>query len=118
MKYNETHEWIEVKGEIGTVGITDYAQKQLGEIVYVELPDVGSAVDAGEEVVVLESTKAAADVYSPVSGVIVEVNEQLNLTSDLVNKSPTNKGWLYKIKLIDLDELEDLMDEDDYKAIL
>ncbi len=118
MKYSETHEWIDVDGEIGTVGVTDYAQNELGEIVYVELPEVGKTVDAGEEAVILESTKAAADIYSPVSGVIVAVNEQLNLNSELVNQSPMKKGWLYKIKLVDPDELEDLMDEDDYKAML
>lgn len=118
MKYTETHEWVDINGEIGTVGITDYAQNELGDIVYVELPEVGKAVDAGEEVVVLESTKAAADIYSPVSGVILEVNEQLNTSSELVNKSPTKNGWLYKIKLVDPDELDDLMDEHDYKASL
>jgi glycine cleavage system H protein len=117
MKYSETHEWIDVKGQIGTVGITDYAQNQLGEIVYVELPEVGTGVDKGEEVAVLESTKAAADVYSPVSGVVVEVNKELNEASELVNQSPIKNGWLFKIKLTDPDELDDLMDEDDYKAI-
>lgn len=118
MRYSETHEWVDVKGEIGTVGVTDYAQNELGEIVYVELPEVGKTVEAGEEVVVLESTKAAADVYSPVSGVILEVNEKLNLNSELINVSPTDKGWLYKIKVIDPEEFEELMDEDDYKATL
>lgn len=117
MKYTETHEWIEVNGNIGTVGITDYAQHELGEIVYVELPEVGKGVDAGDEVVVLESTKAAADVYSPVSGVITEVNHKLSETSELVNQSPTGQGWLFKIKLVNPKELDELMDEKAYKAM-
>src|SRR5262249_54887621 len=118
MKYTETHEWVEVKNGIGVVGITDHAQKELGEIVYVELPKEGKAVKAGEEAAVLESTKAAADVYAPISGTIVEVNAQLAKASELVNQSPEKEGWLFKLKPSDLKELDKLMDEKSYQAML
>lgn len=116
MKYSETHEWISVKDSIGTVGVTDYAQKELGDIVYVELPKVNATINKGEEAVVLESTKAAADVYSPVSGTILEVNTALNSDSQLVNSSPEQQGWLFKIKLSNVAELEELLAEEAYKA--
>jgi len=114
MKYTETHEWIDVKEGIGTVGVTNFAQKELGDIVYVELPEVGKDVSAGEEVVVLESTKAAADVYTPVSGTITEVNVNLGEASELVNQSPELNGWIFKIKLADDSELNNLMDSETY----
>ncbi len=116
MKYTQSHEWIEIKGGVGTVGVSDHAQEELGDIVYVELPTVGETVKAGEEAAVLESTKAAADVYAPVSGEIVEVNEQLQDNSSLVNSSPQDQGWIYKIKLSNESELEKLMDEAQYKS--
>ena len=118
MKFTETHEWIDVKDNIGVVGISDYAQKELGDIVYVELPKVGSTIKKGEEVVVLESTKAAADVYSPVSGKILEVNLALNEASDLVNTSSENNGWLFKIQLSDPKEFQLLMDKETYQSKL
>ena len=118
MKFTETHEWIDVKDGIGTVGVTDYAQKELGDIVFVELPKVGSQVKKGQEAVVLESTKAAADVYSPVSGIIVEVNVALNETSELVNTFPEKDGWLYKLKLLDPGEFDSLLDKETYQAKL
>jgi glycine cleavage system H protein len=114
MKFTETHEWIAINNGIGTVGVTDHAQRELGDIVYVELPKVGKQVKKGEEAAVLESTKAAADVYSPASGTIVEVNKSLNETSELVNKSPEDKGWLFKLQIKDADELNDLMEKDVY----
>lgn len=114
MKYTETHEWVDVKEGIGTVGVTNFAQKELGDIVYVELPEVGKDVSAGEEVVVLESTKAAADVYTPVSGTITEVNVNLSEASELVNQSPELNGWIFKIKLADDSELNNLMDSETY----
>lgn len=110
MKYTKTHEWIEIHDGIGTVGITEYAQKELGEIVFVELPTVGKQIEAGKEIAVLESTKAAADLYSPVSGEIVEVNSRLSQESDLINQSSEKEGWIYKIKLNDLAEYEALSD--------
>jgi len=118
MKYTETHEWITVEEGIGTVGVTDYAQKELGDIVYVELPEMGSSLSPGDEAVVLESTKAAADVYSPVSGKVVEVNDTLNDSSELVNNSPEDQGWLFRIELSDPAELEELMDYEMYTAQL
>ena len=116
MKFTDTHEWITVSQEIGTVGVTTHAQHELGDIVYVELPKVGKHVRKGEEAVVLESTKAAADVYSPVSGVIIEVNEALNETPELVNKSPEDAGWLFKIQIANMEELNALMDKEAYTA--
>lgn len=118
MKFSESHEWIQIDqgSDTATVGVSNYAQNELGEIVYVELPIVGKSVKAGGEVAVLESTKAAADVYSPVSGTIMEVNQQLSTESDLINKKPEKEGWIYKIKLSDKSELEKLMDEPTYKA--
>lgn len=116
MKFTETHEWINVKDNIGTVGVTDYAQKELGDIVYVELPKIGSQVKKGQEAVVLESTKAAADVYSPVSGKIVEVNTALSNASEKVNKFPESDGWLFKIQLSDLQEVDSLLDKEAYQS--
>ena len=115
MKYTKTHEWIDLEGDIGTVGVTEYAQSQLGDIVYVELPKLDSQVNLGEESAVLESTKAAADVYSPVSGKIIQVNEELTKHPELVNVSAEQKGWLFKIKLTNLQELDEMMSESDYK---
>lgn len=116
MKYSETHEWVEVTADVGTVGISDHAQKELGDIVYAELPKVGKQVSAGGEVAVLESTKAAADIYSPVSGTIVEVNQKLSTDSGLINTSPEKDGWIYKIKLSQPSEVNKLMDREKYLA--
>jgi glycine cleavage system H protein len=117
MKYTKTHEWVQNDGDVAMVGVTNYAQHQLGDIVYVELPTIGKIVKAGEEAAVLESTKAAADVYSPVSGEITEVNTALNTQAELVNASPELKGWLFKVRLSNLKELESMMTESDYKSI-
>ena len=118
MKFTETHEWINVQGQEGTVGITPFAAKELGEIVYVELPKIGHFVKAKEEACVLESTKAAADVYSPVSGTVLEVNESLKEESQLINVSAFEKGWLFKIHLNDLKEVEELMEEKTYLEMI
>lgn len=118
MKFTESHEWIKVEGNIGTVGVTDHAQKELGEIVYVELPNIDAIIKGEEEAVVLESTKAAADVYSPISGKVTAVNENLSDSPDLVNQSPEGEGWLYKIELINPEEIKKLMDEADYRKML
>lgn len=119
MKFTESHEWIEHNSatNTATVGVTDYAQHELGEIVYVELPTVGKDVKAGGEAAVLESTKAAADVYAPVSGTIVEINSRLSASSELVNQSPENEGWLFKIKLSNPSELSKLMDLEAYRSM-
>lgn len=114
MKFTESHEWIDVEENVGIVGVTHYAQKELGDIVYVQLPEVGSVVNAGDEVAVLESTKAAADIYSPVSGKIIEVNELLNDQPDEVNHSPMEEGWIYKIKLSNAQDLDQLMNKQEY----
>ena len=114
MKFTESHEWIAVENAIGTVGITDIAQKELGEIVYVELPSVGRRVAAGQEIAVLESTKAAADIYSPVSGEIVEINQKLLDFVQNINKSAERDGWLFKIKLSHPKELDELLTREEY----
>ena len=105
MRYTESHEWISLKGSVGTVGITDAAKKELGEIVYIELPEIGKVIEAAHEACVLESTKAAVDVYSPVSGKVVAVNETLRTNPSLLKEE---KGWLFQIELSDLSEWEKL----------
>lgn len=118
MKYTQTHEWIKLNDDVGTVGVTNFAQKELGDIVYVELPSPGKEVREGEEGAVLESTKAAADVYFPVSGTVLEINQALTDKPELINTSPEEEGWIFKIKLSNLKELENLMDADAYYALL
>lgn len=118
MHFTESHEWVEVKGDIGTVGVSQHAQEELGDIVYVELPDVGAQVKAGGDAAVLESTKAAADIYSPVSGEVVEVNESLNDNPEQVNEAAEAAGWIFKVRLKDSSELEKLMNKDDYQRFI
>ncbi|ACR80311.1 MULTISPECIES: glycine cleavage system protein GcvH [Kosmotoga] len=115
-KFAKSHEWISIEGEIGTVGITNYAQEHLGDIVYVELPEIGKTVSKEEVVCTVESVKAASDIYAPVSGEIVEINEELDTTPELINQDAEGEGWLFKIKLSNSDELNELMDEEEYKA--
>ena len=117
-KYSEDHEWISVDDDIGTVGITNHAQSQLGDIVFVELPEVGSTLEAGSEAGVVESVKAASDLFTPVSGKIVKVNEALDAEPSLANSDPTGNGWFFKIKLSDADELNSLMDEASYNELI
>lgn len=117
MHFTATHEWIHLEGSVGTVGITDYAQKELGEIVFIELPKVGQKVKAGQEVSVLESTKAAADAYVPVSGKIVAVNESLRSTPSAINHHPETSGWLFKIELTNPKELDRLLTPAQYKTL-
>lgn len=114
--FTEDHEWIRVEGETATVGITDYAQDQLGDLVFVELPEVGKSLSKGDTAVVVESVKAASDVYAPVDGEVTEVNEALVSDPSLVNSAPMGDGWLWKMKLSDESQLGNLMDEDAYKA--
>lgn len=118
MKYTESHEWIDIEGSIGRVGITKYAQKELGDIVHAELPRIGSMIEVGDEVVVLESTKAAADIYSPVSGKIVAVNDRVKEDLSIINQDPEGDGWLFQIKLSDRTELEVLYDEKQYLQLV
>ena len=117
-KYSEDHEWISVDENIGTVGITNHAQSQLGDIVFVELPEVGRTLVAGGDAGVVESVKAASDLFSPVTGKIVEINEALDSEPSLANSDPSGNGWFFKIKLSDTDELDSLMDEASYKELI
>ncbi len=114
LKYSQEHEWIRVDGDVATVGISDFAQSQLGDVVFVELPAVGTQVAKDAEAAVVESVKAASDVYAPVSGEVVEVNGALEGTPELVNQSPTGDGWFMKIRLSDPSELDGMMDEAAY----
>jgi len=114
--YSEDHEWITVEGNIGTVGITDYAQNALGDIVFVEVPEVGNDHDKGDEIAVVESVKAASEIYAPVGGEIVAINEKLAEEPDLVNVHPETDGWFYKVTLCDKAELDDLMNAEAYKS--
>lgn len=115
-KFTEDHEWITVDGDVATVGITAYAAEQLGDVVFVELPDVGKTVSKGDEFAVVESVKAASEVYAPVDGEIVEVNGELEGEPAKVNEEPTAGGWFVKFKLSDASQLEGLMNEAAYKA--
>lgn len=114
--FTEDHEWLRVEGDIVTVGITDYAQEQLGDLVFVELPEAGRKVAKGDVAVVVESVKAASDVYAPVDGEITDANSVLSADPALVNSAATSDGWLWKMKLANPAQLEGLMDEAGYKA--
>jgi glycine cleavage system H protein len=116
--FTEDHEWISVENGVATIGITDYAQEQLGDIVFVELPQKGRALSKGEAAVVVESVKAASDVYAPVDGEIADVNDKLSSEPALVNSATTGDGWLWKMKLSDESQLSDLMDEAAYKKLI
>ena len=115
LKYTEEHEWVLVEDDIVTVGITDFAQDQLGDVVFVELPDVGDTLELGKNFGVVESVKAVSDIYAPVSGEVVEVNEELPDEPELINSSPYEDGWMIKIKISDPDELDELMDASAYQ---
>ena len=117
-KYSKDHEWVLVENELAKVGITDYAQESLGDIVFIELPEIGRKVKVGEQVGVVESVKAASELYTPVSGEIIEVNNELQNTPELLNSDPENSGWFMKIKLEKNDELINLMNFDQYKEII
>lgn len=117
-KFSKDHEWIAIEDDIGTVGITNHAQDQLGELVYVELPEVGAALEMGEEACVVESVKAASEVYAICSGEVTEVNEDLEDSPTTVNESAESGGWLYKVKISDAAELDELMDAAAYQELL
>lgn len=116
LRYSKEHEWVKLDGEIATVGISPYAQEQLGDVVFVDLPAIGKKVEKGKELAVVESVKAASEVYSPVGGEIVEVNDVLGDAPGTVNEDALGKGWIAKLKLADKAQLDDLMDEAAYKA--
>ena len=117
-KFSEEHEWIDIEGDVGTVGVTDYAQEQLGDIVFVDLPEAGKTLAKGDEVAVIESVKAASEIFAPVSGEIVEANDALADDPSLVNSDAQGAGWFFKIKIADASELEGLMDEAAYKSFV
>jgi glycine cleavage system H protein len=117
-RYTKSHEYVRVEGGTGVVGITDYAQSQLGDVVFVELPPIGQSLSAGAEAATVESVKAASEVNAPVSGEVVEINNALADSPGLVNGDPSGKGWFLKIKLTDATELDRLMDEDAYREFL
>ena len=116
--FTDEHEWIDVEGDSATVGITDYAQEQLGDIVFVELPSVGSMLDKGGDAAVVESVKAASDVYAPITGEATEGNSALEDEPAQVNSSPEEEGWFFRMTISDTDELEGLMDDKGYKAFV
>lgn len=115
VKYTKDHEWIRVEGDVGTVGITDHAQHALGDIVFIEVPEIGRTLAVGDEAAVVESVKAASEVYSPVSGVVLTANAALTDAPALVNTNPEDEGWFFTIKLADPAELDGLLDADAYK---
>ena len=116
--YTREHEWLRMEDGAAVCGITDYAQSQLGDVVYVELPQVGAEIAGGGEAAVVESTKAASDVYAPVGGTIVAVNDRLEDSPDLVNESAEDQGWFFRMEIDDEGALDELMDEDGYKAFV
>ena len=118
MKYTEDHEWLRIEGDLVVVGITEHAATQLGDVVFVELPETETVVAAGDEVVVIESVKAASDILAPVDGEIVAVNSKLVDNPGLVNEDPTGAAWFFKMKLDDLSVLDQFMDEDEYNDLI
>ncbi len=116
--YSKDHEWLKIEGEKGTVGITEFAQKQLGDVVYVELPQRGAQLEFHQSLGVIESVKAVSDIYSPISGEIIEVNEELNESPELVNDDPHGRGWIVRIKIKDESEVEKLMSASEYEKFL
>ncbi|HUK00355.1 MAG TPA: glycine cleavage system protein GcvH [Stellaceae bacterium] len=118
VKYTKDHEWIRVEGDVATVGITDYAQTQLGDVVYVELPELGRRVEQGKEAAVVESVKAASEVYAPISGEVLAVNDALSGEPGKVNADPMGEGWFLKLRIGDAKQLDGLMDEAAYNAFV
>jgi len=119
LRYLSSHEWVRLEedGETATVGITDHAQDLLGDVVFVELPELDSVITAGEEAGVVESVKAASDIFSPISGTVIEINEALEESPELVNSDPYDDGWFYKVKISDADELSSLLSAEEYTEV-
>jgi glycine cleavage system H protein len=118
LRFTRDHEWIRLEGDVAVVGITDYAQSQLGDVVYVELPEIGRQVEKGKEAAVVESVKAASEVYAPISGEVVEVNDAIAADPAKVNGDPLGEGWFLKLRLADPAELDGLFDEDGYRRFV
>ncbi|MEW5800031.1 MAG: glycine cleavage system protein GcvH [Bacteroidota bacterium] len=118
LKYTKDHEWIRIEGTIGVVGITDYAQGELGDVVFVELPAVGKKVEFGQSFGTVEAVKAVSDLYSPVTGEVTEINKEIQDSPELVNKEPYERGWMIKVKLANADEVQNLLDVEAYKKLI
>jgi glycine cleavage system H protein len=117
-KYTKEHEWVEVDGDTATVGITNHAQESLGDIVFIDLPTVGKEVKSNEELCVIESVKAASDIYAPIDGEVIEINNNLNDDASIVNQDPEKDGWIFKMKIADPNQYNNLMSLDEYLASL
>jgi len=117
-KYTKEHEWVEVDGDIVTVGITNHAQESLGDIVFIDLPTVGKEVKSNEELCVIESVKAATDIYAPLNGEVIEINNNLSDDASIVNQDPEKDGWIFKMKISNLDQYNNLMNLNEYLAFL
>ena len=118
LKYTEEHEWIQVDGELAIIGVTDFAQDQLGDVVFVELPEEGTVVEEGKPFGVVESVKAVSDIYAPLSGEVVEINTELVDAPETINTSPYEDAWMVKIQMADKDQLDELLDADAYQAFI
>ncbi len=118
LKYTKDHEWILIKGNIGTIGITEYAQGELGDVVFIELPAIGKKVEAGQSFGTVEAVKAVSDLYSPISGEVTELNKEIQDTPELVNKEPYERGWMIKVKLEKPEEVNSLLDAEAYKKLI
>ncbi len=117
-KYTKDHEWITIEGDIATVGISNHAQESLGDIVFIELPSIGKLVKAKEEISVIESVKAASDIYSPIDGQIEDVNKELETDASIINRDAENTGWIFKLKISDVNQTNELMNENEYTKFL
>jgi glycine cleavage system H protein len=117
LKYSKEHEWVRIEGDVAVVGVTDFAQKQLTDIVFVELPEKGKKVEKGKAMAVIESVKSVSDVFSPVTGEVVEANEELSNNPDIINKDPYGNSWIAKVKINDKGELDSLMSSQEYEKI-
>ena len=117
-RFTEDHEWVRIEGDVATVGITEYAQEQLGDIVFVDLPEAGAEMAQGDEAAVIESVKAASDIYAPITGEVGEVNDSLDAEPAIVNQDAQGEGWLFTMSISDTGELDNLMDADAYKAFI
>ena len=118
LRYTKSHEWVKVEGEIATVGITDHAQEELSDVVFVELPQKGQAVGSGDSIAVVESVKAASDIYAPVGGEVVEINTEVEGDPSIINSSPYEDGWIFKLRFEDESDLEDLLDAGQYEDLI
>ena len=118
IKYTKEHEWMALEGEVATIGITNHAQESLGDIVFIDLPEVGKIVNSGDEISVIESVKAASDIYSPVDGEIIEININLNDNASLINQKAETEGWIFKVKITDIKQLESHLSLSEYEEFL